>query len=129
MKNIYQEPVVIEIKVLNIANPSENWYKIVIDKEWSLTPIIDQKELPSIKINDDSKENLFKLIQNIKIPIWKEVNGEDKDSSSFYSFKISCIQYTFECVWTEDDIDESMTPFQDLINYVARMPLPEIATT
>jgi len=119
MNNLYQEPLFIEVKVLNTSVPAEEWCKIEVDKGWIFTSRIDQKECLPIRLSKETVEELIKLIKKIQIPIWYE------DASSSYDeiinhnyFKISCVQYTFECVWMDEDKNEAMDSIKKIADYI-----------
>jgi len=119
MNNLYQEPLAIDLKRLNTSVLSENWYKIEIDKGWKFTVTIDHNESPSIEMDQNSQDELFKLIKKIQIPIWNEGAGSQYlDVTAHNYFKISCIQYTFECVWMDEDKNAEMDSLKEIATFI-----------
>ena len=122
MNNLYQEPLVIELKCLNPSVLSENWYKIEIDKSWKYTVTIDQKESPSIEIDQKIQEELFRLIKKIQIPIWiEDTSSQYLDATAYNCFKISCNQYSFECVWMDEDKNTAMDSLKDIATFIGNI--------
>jgi hypothetical protein len=118
MNNLYQEPLIIEVKVLNASVPAEEWCKIEVNKGWIFTSNINQ-EYPPIPLSKGTIEELVKLIKKIQIPIWYEDTSSNYDEITTHNyFKITCVQYTFECVWMDEDKNEAMDSIKKIADYI-----------